>query len=264
LRWTRSGRLPEYCLEPLEISIKEVERLNDSVTGVLQLSKTQDSPRELVGLHKLLDEAADLVVSRFRRQNVGLSLSLDAEADLVLARPGQLKSAALNLMVNALEAQPGGGHLEIRTTLSRMEELGGPVVSLHFKDEGPGVPADIRDRVFEPFFTHKPGGAGIGLAMAKQSVEENGGQLVLAPSFARKEGAEFVVILPLASFEAMAGIQDFSRDYRSKPPIRVSGTDPNRADEEMEEKAVAPRYLLTPAGLKTALPLSFPDPEERN
>ena len=147
-------------------------------------------------------------------------------------------------MVNALEAQPGGGRLEIRTTLSRMQELGGPSVFLHFKDEGPGVPAELQDRLFEPFFTTKPGGAGIGLAMAKQSVEENGGELVLAPSLSRNEGAEFVVILPLAS--------------------SVARTDPQEPFRGHRRRTVKPHFLLTPGGLKTVLPVPLPDGEEMN
>ncbi len=187
-RWARNGSIPEFCLEPLEISLREVERLNASVTGVLQLSKAQDSPREMVSLHHLVEEAADLLASKFRRQGVGLTLDLDAEADLVLARSGQLKSVILNLMVNALEAQPHGGRLEIRTVLGRMPELGGPAVSLHFRDEGAGVPPEIRDRIFEPFFTSKAGGSGIGLAVANQSVRDNGGELYLEPSFSGGTG----------------------------------------------------------------------------
>ena len=106
-RWTRAGELPDYCKEPLEISLKEVERLNTSVTGVLQLSRAGEGPREIVGLHEVLGEATELMATRFKNQCVGLSLELDANADFVLARPGQLKSVALNLMMNALEAQPG-------------------------------------------------------------------------------------------------------------------------------------------------------------
>ena len=72
-----------------------------------------------MSLHALVGEAADLLAARFRRQGVVLTLDLDAEADRVLARLGQIKSVVLNLMVNALEAQPDGGRLEIRTELSR-------------------------------------------------------------------------------------------------------------------------------------------------
>jgi signal transduction histidine kinase len=275
-RWTRNGDLPEFCLEPLEISLREVERLNASVTGVLQLSRAEDSPREVVSLHHLVEEAADLMAPKFRRQGVGLSLDLDAEADRILARVGQVKSAVLNLMVNALEAQPTGGRLEIRTELSRAPELGGPVVALHFKDEGPGVPAEVRDRIFEPFFTTKPGGSGIGLAMASQSVRANGGDLLLEPSFMVAQGSDFVVVFPLAPLEATTGVSSPSpgaaRPMAIPSPSRA-GTgredplvalplNPAVADEDRPEQAGVPTHLLTPEGLRAVLALSRPDSEE--
>jgi signal transduction histidine kinase len=205
LRWTLAGQLPESCLEPLEISLKEVERLNASVTGVLQMSRAGEGPREVVGLHDVLGEATELLGSRFEMQGVGLNLDLDADADFVLARPGQLKSVALNLMMNALEAQPDGGELTIKTALVGSPEIGGPAISIRFQDQGPGVPFGLRERIFEPFFTAKDGGSGIGLAMAKQAVEDSGGKLLLAPPLPPQAGAEFVMLFPLASFDASRG-----------------------------------------------------------
>jgi len=277
-RWTRSGDLPEYCMEPLEISLREVERLNASVTGVLQLSRSEDSPREIVNLHALVEEASDLLAPKFRRQGVGLSLELDAGADRILARVGQVKSAVLNLMVNALEAQPNGGRLEIRSTLSRVPEMGGPVVSLHFRDWGPGVPSEIRDRIFEPFFTTKPGGSGIGLAMASQSVRANGGQLYLEPSFMVGEGSDFVAVFPLAALEATAGVSRTSAgaahsvsvpsssrasaEGRTLPAALAPGL--VGGEEQLQDEAEVPTHLLTPEGLRAVLALSRPDPEEVN
>jgi len=264
LRWTRTGQLPEYCREPLEISLKEVERLNASVTGVLQLSKAQDGPKETVELHNLLSEAADLVAGRFRRQGVNLTLNLDAEADRVMARAGQLKSVALNLMVNALEAQPQGGFLNIRTTLGRSPDLDGPSVSLHFQDGGPGVPPEVRDRIFEPFFTTKPGGAGIGLAMAKQSVEDSGGHLYLASSYSRDAGAEFVMVFPLASLDARGKVgvlPPHELTQHSGQPLLMDGSE---GESDTGQGGKGPEYLLTPGGLKAVLALSTDESEGMN
>lgn len=275
-RWTRSGDLPEYCLEPLEISLREVERLNASVTGVLQLSKNEDAPREVVSLHQLVEEAADLLAPKFRRQGVGLTLDLDAEADRILAGIGQVKSAVLNLMVNALEAQPNGGRLEIRTQLARAPELGGPVVAVHFRDEGAGVPSEIRDRIFEPFFTTKPGGSGIGLAMASQSVRANGGELTLEPSFLVGAGSDFVAVFPLAALEAttaasgsgaVAGrsgaIPSSARKAAGgkSPPLDSAGGLGGDEDASREQAGV-PTHLMSPEGLRAVLALSPPDSRE--
>jgi signal transduction histidine kinase len=275
-RWTRSGDLPEYCLEPLEISLREVERLNDSVNGVLQLSSAEDLPREVVSLHHLVEEASCLLASKFRRQGVGLSLDLDARADRILARPGQLKSAVLNLMVNALEAQPHGGRLEIRTELARAPELGGPVVNLHFRDEGPGVAAEIRDRIFEPFFTTKPGGSGIGLAMASRAIRASGGELRLEPSFLVGRGSDFVMVFPLAALEATEGkpgsaawaVRDEvsplgSHTIPGGEALRAApGSPSGRSDGRGLDEPGLPSQPFTPEGLSTVPALSRSDSEE--
>ncbi len=265
-RWTLAGTVPEFCLEPLEISLKEVERLNASVSGVLQLSKAQDSPREVMGLHGLVEEAAELLATKFRRQGVRLRLDLDAGADRVLARSGQLKSVILNLMVNALEAQPSGGVLEIRTELARAPDTGDPVLALHFRDEGSGISPDIRDRIFEPFFTTKAGGSGIGLAMAFQAVRDNGGDLYLEPSISDTSGAEFVVVFPLAAVGPGATPDPVMgrplSGLRALPPRWAVATRSGVAG--LPERPEVPAHLMTPEGLEAVLALANSDSEEIN
>jgi signal transduction histidine kinase len=246
LRWIEAGRLPEYCRGPTEISLREVERLNASVTGVLQLSRASDVPREVVQLRPLLEEVVDLLHSRFRRKGVEIVLEPDPLADRILARPGQIKSVALNLMVNALDAQPDGGRLMILSSLCRDPNDGGPAVSILFQDDGPGIPGAIRNRIFEPFFTTKPGGAGIGLAMAKQAVEENGGRIDLLDTLSEGSGAAFVVVFPLAPLEAPKIPQRAVADIRSLKPGHARSKD-------YPEVARHPDALFTPDGLEAAL-----------
>ena len=200
-RWARLGKIPDFCGEPIEISLREVERLSASVSDVLQLSRSEETSPEPFSLHDLVAETTHLLQSRFERQGVDLRLDLDAEGDRVLARPGQVKSVLLNLMINALEAQPGGGFLEIRSELVKSRDFTGPVVAVRFKDGGPGISPETRSRVFEPFFTTKPNGSGIGLAVASRAVADNHGRLYLEPSLPENLGAEFVMAFPLAPVE---------------------------------------------------------------
>jgi signal transduction histidine kinase len=196
-RWTRAGELPERCLEPIRLSLGEVDRLAASVSSVLQLSRSHDQPLELLSVHELVREAGTLLDNEFANRGVALRWSLDAEADRVLGRPGQLKGVILNLMLNALDAQPHGGALTIRSSLRE-----GPSLVLRFRDRGAGVPSELRSRIFEPFFTTKSSGSGIGLAVAGQAVRDHGGDLRLEELRELDSGAEFVVTLPLASVGA--------------------------------------------------------------
>jgi signal transduction histidine kinase len=263
-RWTKNGSVPDFCLEPLEISLKEVERLSASVSDVLQLSRAEESPREVLSLHELVEEASELLSARFKVQGVGLHLDLDAEADRVLARAGQVKSVILNLMVNALEAQPKGGRLEIRSELSRAPGIGGPVVALHFKDTGGGVPSEIRDRIFEPFFTTKAGGSGIGLAMASQSVRDNDGDLYLETALSTDSGAEFVMAFPLAALESSEGFAGRPAEPSAQDRSLRWTVRPQMAREGSPGRTGVPAHLTTPEGLRAVLALSLDDPEEVN
>jgi signal transduction histidine kinase len=197
-RWTRMGKLPEECAEPIEISLREIDRLATSVSGVLTLARPQAAAPVPLNLHEVVEEAIELLRGEMTRRNIDLFLDLDAGADRVLARPGQMKAVLTNLILNAIEAQPEGGQIEIASRLVRETGAGRPIIELRVRDEGPGVPASIQGRIFDPFFSTKSTGSGIGLAVASLSVRENGGELLLEPAAVADSGAEFLVRLPLA------------------------------------------------------------------
>lgn len=197
-RWTRMGKLPQECAEPIEISLREIDRLATAVSGVLALARPQDADPVPLNLHEVVQEAVELLRGEMVRRDIDLLLDLDAGADRVLARPGQMKAVLTNLMLNAIEAQPEGGQIEITSRLVRATVAGRPTIELRVRDEGVGVPPSIQDRIFDPFFSTKDTGSGIGLAVASQSVRENGGELLLEPSPVADSGAEFLVRLPLA------------------------------------------------------------------
>ncbi len=199
-RWRRADEIPERYGEAITISLREVDRLSTAVSNVLQLSPNQPQPRQGVSLHELITEVGKLLDRDFARRGVALRWDLSAEADRVLGVPGQLKSVIINLMLNALDAQPRGGKLLIRSALvTGPSQNSGPHLELRFKDHGSGVPPRIRDRIFEPFFSTKEGGSGIGLALVSQTVGDHGGDVYLEPSSRVDDGAEFVVRLPLAA-----------------------------------------------------------------
>ncbi|HSH75174.1 MAG TPA: ATP-binding protein, partial [Longimicrobiales bacterium] len=199
-RWRRAEGLSERYAETIEISLREVDRLSATVSNILQLSPNRPQPREAVSIHELITEVGRLLDRDFARRGVALRWDLSAKADRVLGVPGQLKGVIINLMLNALDAQPRGGRLLICSALvSGTTEAPGPLLELRFRDHGSGVPPEIRDRIFEPFFTTKERGSGIGLALASQTVADHGGTMFLDASSRVEEGAEFVIRLPLAA-----------------------------------------------------------------
>jgi signal transduction histidine kinase len=102
-----------------------------------------------------------------------------------------LRRAFQNLIRNAVEA---GGTPTIHVDAARVRDGNRPFVRVSIRDHGPGVPADLRERVFEPYFTSKATGTGLGLAMVRQTMNAHGGSVQVEA--AEEGGARFVVTLP--------------------------------------------------------------------
>ena len=205
-RWQKKGEIPDHCADAIRLSLKETGRLSSAVSNVLQLAPGRAQPSQVISVHDLVEEARDLLAPDFVRRNVQVRVELDAHRDRVVGDPGQLKGAFLNLMINALDVQPDGGELRITSGLvagSGPPESGTagphPLLELRFTDRGPGVPGELRKKIFDPFFSTKELGSGIGLAVAAQAALDHGGDLMLAETRDIGSGAEFIVRLPLAA-----------------------------------------------------------------
>jgi signal transduction histidine kinase len=109
----------------------------------------------------------------------------------------QMKQVFLNLMLNAAQAMDRGGKLTIHTALRSQHpgDRNSPLVEIGIQDTGPGLSGDIRAKIFEPFFSTKEEGIGLGLPIAQRIVEEHGGEIRVGSS--PGEGTTFYVILPL-------------------------------------------------------------------
>jgi signal transduction histidine kinase len=122
---------------------------------------------------------------------------LDLEPNLpkVQLDANHVEQIFMGLVTNALEATPKGGRVSIRTNILKGN---GPATSINVsvEDTGEGIPVDSRERVFEPFFSTKPDGTGIGLPLAKKFVERNRGKITISDG--SSGGARFDVVFPVA------------------------------------------------------------------
>ncbi len=196
-REVRAGGVPSDLAEVLQLCLREVQRLDGTVRGVLRLASSRPPALAPLSLHGLLRDAIETVRPQLAAHAIQAHARLDAERDTVHADVAQLRGVLVNLLLNARDAMPGGGRIDVWTELAE-DRRGREVLRTHVADSGPGVPADDADRIFEPFFTTKPTGSGIGLPLAARSIEAHGGRLVLERSPASGRGAEFIVELPLA------------------------------------------------------------------
>jgi two-component system sensor histidine kinase FlrB len=170
------------CSEKTVASLKQLDRL---VSDMLAFAHG-GAAREIVSVSALLEQVAQWLRPALR-PGVRLTIRTEAPGLMVRANAPSLVSAVLNLATNALQACAADLELELlgRAVAGRAEI----VVS----DNGPGVPAHIRERIFEPFFTTRARGNGIGLAIVKSVVEAHAGGVRLART---ARGATFVIDLP--------------------------------------------------------------------
>jgi len=170
---------------------EETRRLNEIITRFLALAREQSSRLIRVRLDSVLGEQLDLL--RLEAEKAGVDLSVQIEPDTVInADPDQLKQALVNLFTNALEAiGSNGGRIDVQ-----VRKTDGSVQVL-FSDDGPGIPAEIRQKVFSPYFTTKDAGTGLGLATVYKVISELDGDLRIEES--EWGGARFVITLPVST-----------------------------------------------------------------
>ena len=197
--------------ESLDDIISESDRLEVRVRSILDLARpaTTDSTTGDVE-----DVLLGFVAGLQPRVPPGVRLALDVAPGLPAVRfdATQLSEALDILVVNALDAlkAPGGGEITVTGRLDEQQE-GAPVVAISVRDSGPGIDPSRLERVFELFYTTKPTGTGVGLAMARRLVERQGGKI--EASSPPGAGAEFTIRLPIArqpSRDAAGSIPNFS------------------------------------------------------
>jgi signal transduction histidine kinase len=192
-----ADRIPEESARPVDICLREVNRLDRVVRGVLDVARTRAPTREPWSVHAAVADALEVLRAQIEEQGIDVQEDLRASEDTVCGDAEQLKGVFLNLFLNAAEAMPDGGTLWVSTETRDATQGRARLVRVRVADEGPGVSPELRERIFEPFFSTKEEGVGFGLALAQHAVEEHDGTLTLEDGAGT--GAVFVVELPLAA-----------------------------------------------------------------
>jgi signal transduction histidine kinase len=145
----------------------------------------------------VLEETIALVVYEMEAQGVLLKREDDPALPPVPMDGEQMKQVFLNLLLNAIQAMPQGGKLKVATAVQSHSggTRGSPVVTITFQDSGEGIAEEIQSRIFEPFFSTKEEGIGLGLPIAQRIIEEHGGEIKLESTLGK--GTTFYITLPL-------------------------------------------------------------------
>ncbi len=183
-----------------KIIAEEADRLNRIVGDLLDFARPYNAELVSVQLDTFIASVLEAVAQPAREVAVELVLELAAGLPEVRLDPRLLRQALVNLLVNAVQATARAGRVTLKAALAR--EGGQASLHLDVVDEGIGVAPELRERIFQPFFTTKPTGTGLGLAVVKRILEAHGGTVELLPTAV--PGATFRLSVPVASSQRPA------------------------------------------------------------
>jgi two-component system nitrogen regulation sensor histidine kinase GlnL len=188
--------------EIAEIIVREVERIAALVDDLMVFTPGDAMRFEPQNIHRLLDEVLELISLDPISEGVEIQRRYDPSIPELRADGDRLAQVFLNLVRNALQAMaPRGGRLVVRTRMPldhHLSEEGGariPALVVEITDTGPGIPADVLHKLATPFFTTRPDGTGLGLAVSRNWVSRHGGSMRIESSVG--EGTTVEVVLPL-------------------------------------------------------------------
>jgi signal transduction histidine kinase len=190
-----SSELPESMRRETQMVLEEIGRLSTKLNQLLQFSRPAvraGSAAANCDAKAVVEEVAAVLRHEAERRGIAFGTELPAGVVKVAASSEAVSDIVSNLLVNALEAAPRGGHVNIHM---KKDSTGCVLV---VEDDGPGIPAAAREKILQPFFTTKSRGTGLGLAIVARRVAEAGGRLGWINPASDGKGTRFEVILPLA------------------------------------------------------------------
>lgn len=185
----RSSVPTAQVLPRIELLVSEIRRLQKILNDFLRLARTPELALADRDPNAILEDILAFLSPELRRQNITLVTQLDRTVRSIRVDPDQLRQALINLVRNALEAMPGAG------TLTLTSRRAGARFELDVIDTGQGIKQEILGRIFDGFFSTKPGGTGIGLAITRQIVGLHGGTIACQSEPGR--GSKFTISLPI-------------------------------------------------------------------
>ena len=185
----------------LDIAREELDRVARIMGRMVDFYRPSDEGCIPTDVNDLLENVVALVRKRLQQEGIEVDLELAPDLPLIVATGDHLKQVFLNMIINALEAMPQGGRLEMATRCvserdaRTKDSADAGFVEIEFTDTGVGIPAEHINDIFGPFFTTKSKGMGLGLSVSCGIVERHGGQIQVESKVG--EGTTFLVRLPV-------------------------------------------------------------------
>lgn len=185
--------------EYFEVLFAETQRLNRITSSFLQLSRPEELIKTTISVRDPIQRVLRLIESEANAKGISFSVDLEADSAEVLGDETKLEQVCLNLLINSMQAMPDGGVIRISSRFPIGEN--GHVVDIVIADQGVGIPQEDIPRLFDPYFTTRPDGNGLGLAIADRIVSNHGGRILVES--APGAGTVMTVRLPVAGDSAL-------------------------------------------------------------
>jgi two-component system NtrC family sensor kinase len=177
----------------LELSLSETQRLAEMLRNMLSFSKPEEEKRRPIKIDELIEGILLVMEKQMKESNIQVEVFFDPDIPEIMASTNQMRQVMLNIFKNAKEAMPKGGALFVRASKEDNRVL------IHIQDTGMGIPEEIRDKIFEAFFTtkQKVKGVGLGLSVCYGIIKDHGGEIKVESE--EGKGTTFTISLPIES-----------------------------------------------------------------
>ncbi|GAB4165865.1 MAG: hypothetical protein Kow00107_11350 [Planctomycetota bacterium] len=179
--------------EWLQVIISEIDRLKNHMDQLMEFGKQYEPVLRQADVTEIIRETLLLMHRQLEHAKITVITSFEDSIPQIFIDAAQIRQVLLNVIINSIQAMPHAGTLTVSAGTAKVE--GQPVCTIAVEDTGSGIPEEIRDRIFEPFFSTKKAGTGLGLATARQIIEMHGGKIRCVSS---PKGTIFRIFIPLS------------------------------------------------------------------
>ncbi|HEX8463572.1 MAG TPA: ATP-binding protein [Abditibacterium sp.] len=185
----------EQVKRKVGIIVSEVARLEELLTDLLDMARPRGLDLQPHSINEIVEHALLLADSDIRNYNVQVEKNFETDLPPMMVDRGRLLQALLNTIRNGAQAMPDGGHLRVATRLGQHPADGAPRLEIEIADSGVGISQRALQSVFDPFFSTKVSGSGLGLAVTKRILQDHGGYIEVSSE--EGVGTTFIFCLPL-------------------------------------------------------------------
>lgn len=180
---------PEFIAKFTQIAGKEIGRIEGLIQQLLDFAKPSPPSFQETDINGLIEDTLDLIANKLRSNNIKLHCTLNPKPCPLNVDSNQIKQALLNILLNAIDAMPGGGQLKVSSFVDRTSYI------VTIADTGSCIAPEDLKHIFEPFFSKKASGTGLGLAITQSIIQEHNGKLKVTSTI--NEGTTFTIELPM-------------------------------------------------------------------